>query len=391
MQIYLVGGAVRDKLLGYLNYDKDWVVVGATPQQMLDQGFKPVGKDFPIFLHPQTREEYALARTERKVGPGYTGFTFYTAPEVGLEEDLRRRDLTINAMAEDAQGKLVDPFNGREDLRQKKLRHISPAFGEDPVRILRVARFCARYDHLGFTVAPETQMLMRQMVTSGEVDHLVPERIWKELGRALTEKHPEAFIRTLRECGALERIMPELNQLFETAPADAPNRETHCGKLTLAVIQQACALSESSEVRFAALTCLLNSTSIHTLCERLAVPKQHRNLAVAVAENYHQCQRVGELDAATIIQTLQTLDAFRRPEKFSRYLLCCKALGLAQGFTNYPQAPYFQGALDTCLKVTAKSVMQDGFRGKQLGDELRRRRIIAIEHYQQGQSPLSLH
>ena len=286
MKTFLVGGAVRDKLLGYPSSEKDWVVVGATPKIMEAQGFVPVGKDFPVFLHPQTREEYALARTERKTGHGYAGFTFYCAEDITLEDDLRRRDLTINAIAEDAQGNIIDPYNGRRDLEQKILRHVSPAFAEDPVRILRIARFAARYHHLGFRIAEETLALMRSMVVSGEADHLVAERVWKETQRALGETSADVFIRVLRDCGALARILPELDRLFEMPVQDAHQPAADLGSLALLGLQQASQLSPDPLIRFATLLHALNdglptnpdnnTSAIHALCERIAAPKERQ-------------------------------------------------------------------------------------------------------------------
>jgi len=253
MKVYLVGGAVRDKRLGYDYRERDWVVVGARPEELEAQGYTPVGRDFPVFLHPRTKEEYALARTERKTGPGYTGFECHSDPGVTLEEDLERRDLTINAMAEDSEGHLIDPYGGARDLEQRLLRHVSPAFAEDPVRILRVARFAARYHHLGFRVAPQTQALMRQMVASGEVDHLVPERVWKELERALGERHPAVFIRCLRDCDALGRLLPELDALFGVPQPAEHHPEIDTGEHCLMALEQAGQLSQASQVRFATL------------------------------------------------------------------------------------------------------------------------------------------
>jgi len=253
MKTYLVGGAVRDELLDYPHKEKDWVVVGATPEQMLDAGFQQVGKDFPVFLHPDTKEEYALARTERKTSPGYKGFDVHATVDVTLEQDLLRRDLTINALAKGESGEIIDPFNGLQDIQDKVLRHVSPAFSEDPVRILRVARFAARYRHLGFIVADETMQLMKQMVADGEVDALVPERVWQEMEKALGERSPSRFIEVLRDCGALERILPELDRLFGVPQPEEHHPEVDTGIHTLMVLQQACRLSDDTGVRFAAL------------------------------------------------------------------------------------------------------------------------------------------
>ncbi|TQV71798.1 multifunctional CCA addition/repair protein [Exilibacterium tricleocarpae] len=384
MDVYLVGGAVRDQLLGYPVSERDWVVVGATPRQMLDLGYKPVGKDFPVFLHPDTREEYALARTERKTAPGYTGFQFYTAADVTLEDDLIRRDLTINAMAQDQYGHLIDPYNGRADIAAKYLRHVSPAFAEDPVRILRVARFTARYHHLGFRPAPETLALMQRMVAQGEADHLVAERVWKELDRALGERNPEAFIRVLQQCGALGAVMPELERLFAAAPGagEAP------GEQALRTLQQACAMGGAGAVRFAALVYLLADhhprqlDAITSLCRRLGVPKEPRELALSVAARRRDCHRALALDGAALLQLVTALDGLRRPQRYEQFLLCCEAE--ARSFPDRQQAPYPQAdllrdALKTCLAVDAKALAQAGLQGQQLGAELRRRRSRALE------------
>lgn len=397
MKIYLVGGAVRDKLLGYPSVEKDWVVVGATPEILEAQGFTPVGKDFPVFLHPQTKEEYALARTERKTGHGYGGFTFYCAEDITLEEDLRRRDLTINAIAEDEHGKIVDPFRGQQDLKQKILRHVSPAFAEDPVRILRIARFAARYHHLGFKVADETMALMREMVESGEVDHLVPERVWKEMHRALGEKSPDIFIQVLLDCGALKRILPEIDRLFGVPQTAIYHPEIDTGIHTLMSLQQACQLSSETIVRFATLLHDLGKgltpkeewprhsghesrslPLVEQLCERIAAPKDYRDLAMIVAEFHTHCHRALELKPGTLCKVLQRTDAFRRPQRFEYFLLCCEAD--ARGRTglekrDYPQADYFRQALQLCQQIDLKAIAARGFTGKAFGDELERQRL----------------
>ncbi len=404
MEIFLVGGAVRDKLLGHKVKEKDWVVVGASPAELAASGYKPIGKDFPVFLHPVTKEEYALARTERKTGPGYTGFQFYAAPDVTLEQDLIRRDLTINAIAEDAAGNLVDPFRGREDLDNRILRHVSPAFAEDPVRIMRVARFAARYHHLGFSIAPETLALMGAMVESGEVDHLVPERIWKEMSRALMEKSPEIFFMTLRDCGALARVMPELDALFGVPQRPEFHPEVDTGIHALLALQQICKLSRSVHVRVATLLHDLGKGTtpkeelprhhgheqrslplIRDFCQRLAVPKVARDLALAVAEFHTHCHRVLELKPATLVKTLEALDAFRRPARFAEFLLCCEAD--ARGRTGledrvYPQADYFAQAFNTCVQVKVTDLLEQGFAGAELGQKLHLERVRAAREFQ---------
>ncbi len=397
MKIYLVGGAVRDKLLKQPSPDKDWVVVGASTEQMLQAGYQPVGKDFPVFIHPQTKEEYALARQERKTGRGYTGFEFCTSPSISLEEDLLRRDLTINAMAIDEEGKLIDPYKGLQDLEQRKLRHVSNAFQEDPVRILRVARFAARYHHLGFTIAEETLTLMNSMVLNGEVDHLVPERVWKELVRALAEPSPHVFIESLRACDALKRLMPELDALFGVPQPEQHHPEIDTGIHSLMSLQCATKLSDCTEVRFAALIHDLGKGTtpkdqlprhidheargvplIKTLCQRLGAPNQHRDLALLAGEFHTHCHRALELKPATLLKTLKRLDAVRRPERFEQFCLCCKADARGRtGFENhnYPQAEYLRSALQLLQKVDTRIFIRQGLEGAAFGEALHKHRL----------------
>ena len=403
MKTYLVGGAVRDKLLGYPFHEKDWVVVGATPEIMEQQGFTPVGKDFPVFLHPKTKEEYALARTERKTGRGYAGFSFYCGEDVTIEDDLIRRDLTINAIAEDETGKLVDPYNGQQDLIDKKLRHVSDAFLEDPVRILRVARFAARYHHLGFTIADETIALMRTMVSNGEVDHLVSERVWKEMQRALGEAAPDIFIQSLRDCGALARLFPEIDALFGVPQTAIHHPEIDTGIHTLMSLQQAAKMSNDICVRFATLLHDLGKGTtpkeewprhiaheersiqlVKNLCDRIAAPKDYKKLALMVAQWHTHSHRALELKPATLLKVLQANDAFRRPERFKQFLLCCEADARGRtGFEdrNYPQAEYFRKALELCQTVDAKDISARGFTGKEFGDEVNRLRLEILSDY----------
>lgn len=400
MQIYQVGGAVRDKLLGLPVQDRDWVVVGATPKEMLELGYRQVGKDFPVFLHPNTHEEYALARTERKTAPGYTGFDLNTSPEVTLEQDLIRRDLTINAIALDENGRSIDPFHGQQDLNNKILRHVSPAFAEDPVRILRVARFYARFAPLGFTIAEETLTLMRQMANNGEVDALVPERVWQETHRALREIQPGAFFQTLRDCTALARIFPELESLFGVPQRPDYHPEIDSGVHTLMVLEQACQLSPEPRVRFAALLHDLGKGNtpreewprhkghearslplIRQLCHRLRAPNDYRDLALLAAQYHSHCHRAAELRPATLLDTLHGLDAFRRPERFEEFLLTCIAdfrgrSGFETG--DYPQAELFRRARQAALGVDAAVLAQSGLKGQQLADRLRQLRCEAI-------------
>lgn len=397
MKTYLVGGAVRDRLLGRTVTENDWVVVGSSPAQMIASGFTPVGQDFPVFLHPQTKEEYALARTERKTGKGYGGFSFYCGDEVTLEDDLIRRDLTINAMAEDDNGKIIDPYNGQRDLADKLLRHVSPAFAEDPVRILRIARFAARYHALGFRVADETIALMQTMVANGEVDHLVAERVWKETERALGEPHPEIFIEVLRACDALARLFPEIDALFGVPQTAVHHPEIDTGVHTLMSLQQAVKLSPSTCVRFATLLHDLGKAMtpadewprhiahedrslplVKKLCERIAAPKDYKELALMVAQWHTHCHRALELKPVTILKVLQSNDAFRRPERFEQFLLCCEADARGRtGFEDraYPQADFFRTALKAAQAVDIAAIQKSGFSGKDFGDEVNRQRL----------------
>ncbi len=400
MQIYLVGGAVRDKLLNLEAQDHDWVVVGATPQQMLNLGYKPVGKDFPVFLHPETKEEYALARTERKMAPGYHGFAFHADPDVTLEEDLRRRDLTINAMAEDSDGNLIDPFNGRDDLREGKLRHVSEAFTEDPVRILRIARYAARYHKWGFRVAHTTHTLMKQMVENGEVDALVAERVWQETERALGEEAPVRFFEVLRNCGALARIFPELEQLFGIPQPKHYHPEVDSGLHTMMVLEQATKLTPDIRVRFAALVHDLGKGTtpkeewprhiaheqrgaklVKQLCERLRVPRDYREIALLVTQHHGLYHRAEELRPSTMLELLEKLDAFRRPDRLELFLLACEAdsrgrTGLEEN--HFKQPDLIRAAYHAAAKVDPKAVVEKGFSGKAVGEEVQRLRIEAI-------------
>lgn len=401
MKIYLVGGAVRDALLGVEPKDRDWVVVGATPQQMLELGYQAVGKDFPVFLHPKTKEEYALARTERKTGPGYHGFEFHAAPEVTLEEDLIRRDLTINAMAQDGEGNIIDPFNGREDLENGRLRHVSEAFVEDPVRILRIARYAARFAHWGFRVAHDTHSLMKVMVESGEVNSLVAERVWQELERSLGEESPTRFFEVLRNCGALARIFPELEALFGVPQPSHHHPEVDSGIHTLMVLEQAARLSPDSRVRFAALVHDLGKGTtpeeewpkhieheargvplVKAMCDRLRIPKEYRELAVLVTREHLNYHRVAELRPATLLKLLERLDAFRRPERLEQFLLACEADSRGRtGFEerHFEQPELFRRAYNAAMQINAREVVDRGFSGKAVSEELHRLRIEALK------------
>ena len=401
MDIYLVGGCVRDQLLGRPVKDRDWVVVGANPKEMLALGYQSVGKDFPVFLHPQTKEEYALARTERKTGPGYTGFSFHAAADVSLEDDLKRRDLTINAIAQDTNGNLIDPYHGREDLTNRILRHVSDAFAEDPVRILRIARFAARYAELGFTIADETMNLMKNMVANGEVDALVAERIWQETQNALTENTPGRFIEVLRECGALARIFPEIDRLFGVPQPAEHHPEVDTGVHTLMVLAQAVKLSRDSRVRYAALVHDLGKgitpkenwpshfdheelgvPLVEAMCDRLKVPKDYKDLAVHVTRHHLKFHRAKELRANTILKLIQTLDGFRRRERFDMFLLACEAD--SRGRTGYEDRILVQPELltrsyEAAASISVQPIIERGFSGEAIAAELTQQRIKAIK------------
>jgi len=400
MKIYLVGGAVRDKLLGLPVQDRDHVVVGGTPDEMVAQGFKPVGADFPVFLHPVTKEEYALARTERKSGHGYKGFKVYAAPDVTLEDDLMRRDLTINAMAEDEHGKLVDPFGGAEDLRNGVLRHVSPAFAEDPVRILRVARFAARYAKWGFHVAHGTNQLMRLMVESGEVDHLVAERVWTELERALGEDKPSRFFEVLRGCGAQARLFPEIDALFGVPQPEKHHPEVDTGVHIMLVLDAAAKLSPDTRVRFAALMHDLGKGNtpkekwpqhigheergvelVKNFCQRFRVPNEHRDLALIAARFHAHCHKIAELRPATVVDTLEAMDAFRRPERVDLFVIACEADFRGRHGSEekpYPQAGLFRNVFAAARAVDTAAIAAGGGQGPDIGARIREARIAAV-------------
>ena len=400
MQVYLVGGAVRDRLLGRPVKERDWVVVGASPQQLERQGFVPVGREFPVFLHPETHEEYALARLERKVAPGYRGFTTQFSPDVTLEEDLRRRDLTINAMAETPSGEIVDPYGGRRDLEARLLRHVSASFIEDPVRVLRVARFAARYAPLGFRVAQETVALMRSMTESGELTALVPERVWQETERALGEPRPEVFFETLRECGALRVIFPELDALYGVPQPPRWHPEIDTGVHVMLALRYSAAAGAAATVRFAVLTHDLGKAStaperwpshrgheeagvplIEGLCTRLKVPNGFRDLAVMTARHHAVVHRAAELRPTTVLKLLEATDAFRRPERFEEMLAACEAD--ARGRTGleaqpYPQRDYLLRARAVAAAVSLEASERQGLAGPAIGERIREKRLAAI-------------
>lgn len=398
MQIYKVGGCVRDRLLGLPVKDRDWVVVGADFQAMLDVGYKPVGRDFPVFLHPQTHEEYALARTERKQGRGYHGFAFHAAPDVTLEQDLIRRDLTINAMAEDADGQLIDPFNGQADLQKGLLRHVSPAFQEDPVRVLRLARFAARF---GFDVADETRALIEQMRVDGELDYLVPERVWQETAKALTEDTPSRFFTTLRDVGALEALFPEIDRLFGVPQHPKWHPEVDTGVHVMMVLDQSARISDDLAIRFASLCHDLGKGTTPTetlpghagheqrsvdltleLSERLRVPAALRDLAVKVAQYHTHHHIVFSLDAEQVLDVIEGMDCFRRPQRFEQFLQTGEADFRGRpGYEDIdiPQQRVWQASYQAASDIEARQFVAQGLKGPQIAESLRHARLQAID------------
>ncbi len=403
MQALLVGGAVRDNLLGYPVKEHDWVVLGETPESMQVQGFLPVGKDFPVFLHPKTRDEYALARTERKTGAGYKGFVIHASPNVTLEEDLIRRDLTINAMAMTAEGKIIDPYGGQRDLKKRIFRHVSPAFSEDPVRILRVARFAARYQHLGFILAEETRQLMQQMVIEGEVSHLVSERVWAEVHKALNESTPSAFFEILKDCDALAIIFPELANLFGIPQPETHHPEIDTGVHSLLTLTQAAKLSDKAEVRFAALLHDLGKAQtpieflprhrgheqaglplLAGLCERLNVPKSFTNLAKQVMRYHTHSHRAFELRAATLVDLLTDLGALKKENNLNDFLLACEADckgRTGKENTAYPQADYIRKIAKIATNIDTKEILRSDLQGAKIGEAIRQLRIKTVNNY----------
>jgi tRNA nucleotidyltransferase (CCA-adding enzyme) len=412
MQTYIVGGAVRDALLGLPVNDRDWAVVGASPQQMISAGYLPVGKDFPVFLHPQTREEYALARTERKTGAGYHGFLFHAEPNVTLEQDLARRDLTINAMAQDGHGRIIDPFHGRRDLRQRVLRHVTEAFREDPVRILRIARFAARF--ADFTVAPETLRLMREMVDAGEVDALVAERVWQELARGLMEDKPSRMFEILRECGALAKLLPEVDRLWGVPQRADYHPEVDTGVHLMMVLDMCARLSAPLAVRFACLTHDLGKGTtpaemlprhirheersaelLKGVCERLRVPTECRELADVVAREHGNVHRSGEFGSQAVVRLLERCDAFRKPQRFEQVLLACECD--ARGRLGKEEDDYLPRARLLAALAAAQAVptheiaaraQAQNIRGAEIGDLIHKARVEALARAM-GSSPSS--
>ena len=400
MQIYLVGGAVRDTLLNIPIKDKDWVVVGSTPEELIKLGYSQVGADFPVFLHPKTKEEYALARTERKSGGGYQGFNCDFNPDITLEEDLLRRDLTVNAMAQDESGKIYDPYNGQQDIQLKKLRHVSNVFAEDPLRVLRVARFAARFAHLGFTIAKETLELMRHIADSGELELLTPERVWQETERALGESQPWVYFQALRDCGALAVIFPEIDRLFGVPQPELHHPEIDCGIHTLMVLEQACQLTNDIGVRWASLLHDLGKgitpkerlprhhgheqsgeKLVIALNKRLKVPNEFRDLARLVCVYHTHVHRAFELKPTTILSLFNNIDLWRKAERLPQILLACKADSRGRsGFeqVDYPQVEYLTSLAKACLAVTAKEFVAQGITGKQIGEAIAKKRIEII-------------
>ncbi|MBY5923400.1 multifunctional CCA addition/repair protein [Ferrimonas balearica] len=407
MKIYLVGGAVRDELLGLTVKDRDHLVVGASAEQMSALGYRQVGKSFPVFLHPKSGEEYALARTERKAGHGYGGFDFDAAPTVTLEEDLIRRDLTINAMAQDEQGNIYDPYGGQADLANRLLRHVSDAFVEDPLRVLRVARFAARFHHLGFTVAEETLTLMQKLSDSGELDYLSAERVWQETERALGEPNPEIYFQVLSQCHALSHLFPELAALVGVPQPEQWHGGLDAWEHTMKALTQAVALGAGGAERFAVLVHDLGKAltpadqwprhighehaglrPIRALCERLRVPNEWRDLALLVGEMHLNVHRARELKPATLVRLFDKLDAWRKPARFAQLLRCCQcdAQGRpGQESTPYPAADYLQAALAEANRVAVKDVVADGFSGADIREELGKRRTEVLVRWKAAQ------
>ncbi|KMJ44508.1 tRNA nucleotidyl transferase [Xenorhabdus khoisanae] len=392
MKVYLVGGAVRDQLLGLPVTERDWVVVGGNPETLLSEGYQQVGKDFPVFLHPKTHEEYALARTERKSGQGYTGFTCYAAPDVTLEEDLLRRDLTINAMAQTPEGELFDPYHGADDLKNRTLRHVSAAFSEDPLRVLRLARFAARFAHLGFSIAPETQSLIAEMVASGELSSLTAERVWRETEKALASQSPQVYFQVLRDCGALAVLFPEIDNLFgiplplrDEIQEKTPLR-LDAGFHSLQVLRMSTQLSDEADIRFASLCSHIGAMSVKQMCERLRIPNSVRDLATIVAQYHSWVHTAEQLSPETLLTLFNAVDAWRKPQRIEQLIICSEADN--HGYTDseaapYPQGNYLRKVFTIASQVSVQEVIARGFQGAEIRTELERQRRIAIENWKQ--------
>ncbi len=400
MKLYRVGGCVRDRLLGLAVKDVDWVVTGATEAQMLELGYKPIGKDFPVFLHPETRQEYALARSERKTGPGYKGFAVSADPGTTIEQDLLRRDLTINAIAEDEQGNLVDPYGGREDIENRRLRHVSAAFVEDPVRVLRVARFAARFHHLGFSIADETRDLIRQIGDSGELETLVAERVWSELVRALDEPDPQIFFLSLRDCGVLSKLFPEIDALFGVPQTADYHPEIDSGEHLMLALAKSAELGLDNATRFAVLMHDLGKAEtpaellprhpgheqrgkalVKAFCQRWRAPKAYTELALITTEFHSLVHRAFEATPKTLLKLLTRADALRKPERFQQMLDACLADARGRGnFENsgYPQAPFLARLAERVRALDVSHLQQQGFSGEQLAVEIRKARLALI-------------
>jgi tRNA nucleotidyltransferase (CCA-adding enzyme) len=403
MQTYLVGGAVRDKLLGRSIKDRDWVVVGSSPEQMLAKGYQAVGADFPVFLHPKTKQEYALARIERKIGAGYTGFSCNASSDVSLEEDLLRRDLTINAMAMDDQGNIIDPYNGQQDLNNRWLRHVSAAFVEDPLRVLRVARFAARYHSLGFRIAPETLTLMQTIVLNGELTALSAERVWQETARSLMETHPEIYFENLKACGAMAVWFPEIDILWGIPYTPKWHPEIDTGIHTMMVLQQGVKLSDKLSIRFAALVHNLGKgqtpdeelpshqdhekfglEAINSLCDRLKAPNDCRELALMVSKYHTHVDQAFELKPNTLLDMLNRCDVWRKPQRFADFLLTCKAGARSRNTfedSEYKHAGYIWQAYEAAAKVDIKAIVAEGYLGKAIKEQTEQQRIILIQEF----------
>ncbi|GIU22487.1 multifunctional CCA addition/repair protein [Shewanella schlegeliana] len=403
MKIYLVGGAVRDKLLKLPVKDHDYMVVGATPEQMLALGYNQVGKDFPVFLHPKTQQEYALARTERKTAAGYGGFSVDAAPTVTLEQDLMRRDLTINAIAQDEEGNLYDPYQGIQDIEKRSLRHVSDAFIEDPLRVLRVARFAARFHSQGFSVAPETMTLMAEISQSGELEALTPERVYLELDKALSTDSPQVFFQVLRQCGALAVLFPEIEALFGVPQPEKWHQEIDTGIHTMMVLEQVAKLTEDNSVRFAALVHDLGKALspkehlpkhhghgqkglplINSLCERFRVPNEYRDLALLVSDQHQNIHKITELRADTLVKLFDKADFWRKPQRLDQLLIACEAdskgrTGLE--LSPYPQADYLKQSFAAASAVEVKSIIEQGYKGVEIREQLTKARIAAVQSF----------
>jgi len=392
MQVYRVGGVVRDKLLGIKSKDIDWVVTGSTPEEMISDGYRPIGKDFPVFLHPESKQEYALARTERKISKGYAGFNFNTDPEITIEQDLARRDLTINAIAQDEQGNIIDPFNGQQDVKDRVLRHVSDAFVEDPVRVLRVARFAARFHSLGFSIAKETKQLIKQIADSGELNALVAERVWVEMDKALAESDPQVFFTSLRECEVLSTLFPEIDNLFGIPQTAKYHPEVDTGIHVMMVLKKTAELNFDNEIRFAALTHDLGKANTpanilpshhgheqrgvkltRQFCKKWRVPKATTELALLTCEFHTHIHRVYELKPSTLLKLFKQTDCFRRPERFTKMTNACIAdVRGRTSFENepYPQAAYAVRLVEKLNALDLSPVLNSGIKGKELGQEI---------------------